>query len=279
MKKVWFITGASKGLGLALVKKLLQEGYSVAATSRSIDQLIKAVNTGHDNNLFLPLQVDLSSEQSIEQAMAKTNQVFGKIDVIVNNAGYGIGGAIEELGNDEISESFDVNVFATIRVIKIVMPYLRQQRSGHIINISSIAGFNATTGWSIYGATKFAVVGLSEVLAEDVKEFGIHVTVVEPGAFRTSFLSTESLTLARKPMPEYTAVRAMHARYLTMDGMQAGDPDKAAVVFIKLAEDPAPPVRLFLGSDAYQRAMQKVEIIQQDLINWKEVSFSTDYTQ
>jgi len=274
-KKVWFITGASKGLGLSLVKKLLNEGYRVAATSRNKNKLTEAVAV--DSNLFMPLEVDLSDDQSIGEAIKTTINTFGEINVVVNNAGYGIGGTIEELSSEEIMKSFDVNVFAAFKVIKSVMPYLRDPLSGHIINISSIAGFAAATGWSVYAATKFAVVGFSEVLADDVKEFGIHVTVVEPGAFRTNFLNEASLTIAKHPIEDYTSVRATHAKYLSMDGIQLGDPDKAATVFIKIAESPNPPVRLFMGSDAYERAVQKVEILQNDLTNWKEVSALTDF--
>lgn len=274
-KKVWFITGASKGLGLSLVKKLLSKGYRVAATSRNKENLIKAVNV--ETADFLPLQVDLADEQNIEQAVKAAYGNFGEISVVVNNAGYGIGGAIEELSREEIRQSFDVNVFATLNVIKKVMPIMREQRAGHIINISSIAGFAATTGWSVYAAVKFAVVGLSEVLAEDVAEFGVKVTVVEPGAFRTDFLKAESLAIAENPLADYKAIRKSHEKYLKMDGTQAGDPEKAAEVFIEIAENPNPPVRLFLGSDAYNRATQKLELIKEEMENWKTVTTSTDY--
>lgn len=274
-KKVWFVTGASKGLGLTLVKELLEQGYSVAATSRNKAKLENEV--GNTSDRFFAIQADLSDETSIQAAVKNSYDHFGQLDVVVNNAGYGIGGAIEELSQEEIMESFNVNVFATLHVIKAVMPYLREQRSGHIINISSIAGFAAATGWAIYAAAKFAVVGLSEVLAEDVKEFGIHVTVVEPGAFRTSFLSGESLVLAKNPMAVYKDVRASHARYASFDGAQAGDPAKAATAFIQLAETDTPPVRLFLGTDAYQRASQKLELIKTDLENWKMLTLSTDF--
>lgn len=274
-QKVWFITGASKGLGLALAKQLLHQGHAVAATSRNAESLTTAVNI--DSKNFLPLQVDLGNEQSIQQAITKTHKHFGALDVVVNNAGYGIGGAIEELTEKELRQSFEVNVFATLNVIKSAMPYLRKQGNGHIINISSIAGFAAGIGWAAYGAAKFAVVGLSEVLADDVKEFGIQVTVVEPGAFRTSFLSKESLVLTEHPIADYKAVRASHNKYLTMDGEQAGDPEKAAAVFIKLAAMENPPVRLFLGTDAYNRATQKLEAIKTELEQYKDITISTDF--
>jgi len=276
MKKIWYITGASKGFGLALVKKLLSEGYRVAATSRNKAALIAAV--GDDkNDQFLPLEVDLKDELSIKKSVQETHQYFGGIDVVMNNAGYGIGGAVEELSTAEIRESFEVNVFATISVMQAVMPYLRAQKSGHIINIASIAGFAAATGWAIYSATKHAVIGVSEITAADVKEFGINVTVVAPGAFRTDFLSSDSLVIAQQQMEEYTAIRASHAKYASMNGTQIGDPTKAADVYISLAEDPNPPVRFFMGSDSYQRAKAKIELLNEELDKYKELSFVTDY--
>jgi NAD(P)-dependent dehydrogenase (short-subunit alcohol dehydrogenase family) len=273
-KKVWYVTGASKGLGLALVKKLLAEGYRVAATSRTLSSLTEAVGSGKTAD-FLPLQVDLSSEQSVADSMSATNAAFGSIDVIVNNAGYGIGGAVEELSRKEVAESFDVNVFATITVIQKAMPYLRAQRSGHIINIASIAGFAGALGWAVYAATKSAVIALSEIMAQDVKSLGIHVTAVAPGAFRTQFLTPESLVLAETKIDDYTEIRASHDRYLSMDGKQAGDPDKAADAMISIAESPAPPVLLFLGEDAYNRAGAKIEHMTGQLEEWKQLSFST----
>ena len=274
-QKVWYITGASKGLGLALVKKLLDEGYRVAATSRNLKQLIDAVNVESKN--FLPLEVDLTSDESVKESLEKTVQIFHAVDVILNNAGYGIGGSIEELTDEETRSSFDVNVFGTLNVIRNVMPYLRAQKSGHIINISSIAGFAAGTGWSIYAATKFAVVGLSEVLAEDVKEFGVKVTVVMPGAFRTEFLTADSLVFAANRIKEYEAIAASHARYNTLNGTQAGDPALAANVFIDLANMENPPLRLFMGSDARERAVKKIGILTEEVNALSELSASTDY--
>jgi NAD(P)-dependent dehydrogenase (short-subunit alcohol dehydrogenase family) len=251
-KKVWYVTGASKGLGLALVKTLLEEGYPVAATSRYRTALTQAV--GPDEN-FLPLEVDLTSEASIADSFKMTHARFGRMDVVVNNAGYGIGGTIEELAADEVAENFDVNVFATIRVIQKAMPYLRAQRSGHILNISSIAGFTGATGWAVYSAAKAAVIALSEVLAQDVSSLGIKVTAIAPGAFRTSFLSAESIAFSRNKIADYEDVRASHNRAMALDGKQIGDPGKAAEIFIQLAESANPPTLLFLGSDSYNRAI------------------------
>lgn len=273
--KVWFITGASKGFGLSLVKQLLREGQQVAATSRNISELKNAVGSTSPN--FLPLEVDLTKEASVSAALEDTNEIFGKIDVVVNNAGYGIGGSIEELTDAETRSSFDVNVFGTLNVIRKVMPYLRKQQSGHIINLSSIAGIAPATGWAVYAASKFAVIGLSEVLADDVRSFGIKVTVVAPGAFRTSFLTPESLVMTQNPISEYQDVRATHARYLKMDGSQAGDPEKAAAAMIQLASEQNPPLYLLLGSDAYERAMNKLNYLDKEFRLNEELSKSMAY--
>jgi NAD(P)-dependent dehydrogenase (short-subunit alcohol dehydrogenase family) len=272
-KKVWYITGASKGLGLALIKKLLKEGHQVAATSRTLPALVEAVGKDHPD--FLPLEVDLSSEPSVAASISAANDRFGRIDVVVNNAGYGIGGTIEELSMEEIRQNFEVNVFGTILVIQKVMPYLRAQGSGHIINIASIAGFAGATGWAVYAAAKQAVIGLSDVLAQDTRTMGIHVTAVAPGAFRTQFLSKDSLALSRNRIEDYKDVRAAHARYLSIDGKQPGDPVKAAAALLQIAASPEPPTLLFLGSDAYCRATAKMTELSEQIEQWKTLSMST----
>jgi NAD(P)-dependent dehydrogenase (short-subunit alcohol dehydrogenase family) len=272
--KVWFITGASKGFGLSLVKQLLNEGQQVAATSRNIAELVKAVGIVSPN--FLPLQVDLINEASVSDAILNANTTFGKLDVVINNAGYGIGGSIEELTDEETRSSFDVNVFGTLNVIRKVMPYLRKQQSGHIINLSSIAGIAPGTGWAVYAAAKFSVVGLSEVLAQDVRSFGIKVTVVAPGAFRTSFLSAGSLAITQNPIDAYEEVRAVHTRYMQMDGHQPGDPEKAAAA-INVTYKPNPPLYLLLGGDAYERAMRKLDHLEQEFHLHQELTKAMDY--
>jgi NAD(P)-dependent dehydrogenase (short-subunit alcohol dehydrogenase family) len=274
-KKVWFITGASKGLGLSLARLLLSAGHKVAATSRNTGGLIEAVNDGGDE--FLPLEVDLANDGSVAAAIERTHQAFGRIDVVVNNAGYGIGGSIEELTDRETRDSFDINVFGTINVIRHVLPILRKQGSGHIINISSIAGIAPAIGWSVYGATKHAVIGLSEVLADDVKDFGIKVTVIAPGAFRTNFLNADSLILSERRIEAYAGIRASHERYAKMSGNQAGDPEKAAKVMIELSEMSEPPVYLLLGSDAFSRAFTKLDLLASSYRQWEALTRSTDY--
>lgn len=274
-QKTWLVTGASKGLGLALVKQLLATGQNVTATSRNTEALVAAAGGAQDE--LLAIYADLADDASVKDAIAKTVERFGRVDVVINNAGYGIGGSLEELTDEEVRQSFDVNVFGTINVIRNVLPYMRKQKSGHIINISSIAGFAASTGWAAYAATKFAVTGLTEVLADDVRELGITATVVLPGGFRTSFLDKDSIVIAGKSIEDYAAMREAQSRLLQLDGKQAGNPDKAAELIIKTAFNQNPPLRLILGSDAYRRATVKAETLQKEIEAGKDIAASTDY--
>ena len=274
MSKVWYITGASKGLGLSLVNYLLAQGEQVAATSRSKEELAATVG---QHTSFLPLQVDLTKESDIAASITEAHRHFGQLDVIVNNAGFGIAGAIEELSTEEITRSIQINLLANIHVIRYAMPHLRKQRSGHIINISSIGGFTGALGWGMYSASKFAVIGYTETLAQDIKELGIKATVVAPGGFRTSFLTADALTVAANRIEDYTAVHASHQRYFDMDGKQLGDPQKAARVLYELVADPEPPVVLFIGSDAYSRASQKIDQQRENLEKYKTITLSTDF--
>ena len=276
-KKVWFVTGASKGLGLSIVKKLLQQGYQVAATSRKLEDLSNAIGKRSDN--FLPLSVDIVSEASVEKAIAETIGHFGRLDVVVNNAGYGQVGGIEELSAEEVRNNFEVNVFGLLHVVRKAMPHLRKQRSGHIFNISSIGGFTGNfPGWGIYCATKFAVSGLTESLAQEAQEFGIDVTVVEPGYFRTNFLSAGSLGTPANPIDEYKSVRASQTLHQnTVDGNQEGDPDKAADALITAAKADRAPLHLLLGADAYAMASQKMEDLKREMELWKETTVSTGF--
>lgn len=272
--KVWYITGASKGMGLSVTKQLLEKGHSVAATSRSIASFDQLKEFG---DRFLPLEVDLKSEKSIAASLKKAHQKFGKLDVVVNNAGYGLGGALEELTSDEITENFEVNFFAVVRVVQQSLPYLRKQRSGHIINISSIAGFAPGSGWSMYCAAKFAVSGLSEALANDLKPLGINVTNVLPGWFRTNFAHADSIAYNKNQIEDYDYLRESQQKMNSMNGVQPGNPDKIADVFLELLNSPNPAVNLFLGSDAYHRAQNKVQQINNEMNIWKDVSYSTDF--
>lgn len=276
-KKVWFVTGASKGLGLTLVKKLLSAGYKVAATSRNSSALVKEIGTQSAD--FLPLEVDLMNEGSVQNAIEKTLNHFKTIDVVVNNAGYGQLGTLEELTDKEARTNFEVNVFGMLNVIRNVMPHFRSAKSGHVFNISSIAGYNAGfAGWGIYCATKFAVAGLTESLAAETKAFGIKVTLVYPGYFRTDFLSEGSIAMPSNAISEYEEARQsqeLHQNQIA--GNQPGDPEKAALALIKISNEDTPALHLFLGQDAFDLANQKMDIVKADLQEWKEISMSTSF--
>lgn len=275
-KKVWFITGASKGLGLEFVKQLLAKGNYVAATSRNKAQLLAAAGE-HEN--LLPLEVDLTSESSVEQAVKATVQKFGQLDNVVNNAGYGLLGAVEELTDKEARQNFEVNVFGTLNVIRKALPYLREQKSGHIFNISSVGGFIGNfPGFGIYCATKFAVNGFTEALSEEVKDFNINITLVLPGYFRTNFLNSDSLATTQNPITAYTSARnsqSLHEN--TINGNQPGDPVKGVEQIIKISETANPPLYLFLGSDAYQMAETKLKNLEQELKAWEGTTKATDF--
>ncbi|MXN92018.1 SDR family NAD(P)-dependent oxidoreductase [Flavobacterium sp. Sd200] len=274
--KTWFITGASKGFGLLFIEQLLAKGDNVAATSRSLADLEKAAGT-HPN--LLPLEVNLTDEQSVKQAIDATVAKFGKLDVVVNNAGYGLLGAVEELSDAESRQNFNVNVFGLLNVVRQSLPQLRAQGSGHIINISSIGGFvGSFPGFGIYCATKFAVNGLTEALAVEAKEFGINTTIVMPGYFRTNFLESDSLALPKNPIDAYTSTRESEkAHQEQINGNQPGDPAKGVAEIIKITDAPNPPLHLFLGSDAASMAEQKIAQLTAEIDAWKSVSTATDF--
>lgn len=276
-KKVWLVTGASKGIGLSLVKQLLQQGFGVAATSRSKKALVEAVGATNEN--FLPLEMDIVNEKSVHDGIQKTLGHFGHLDIVVNNAGYGLVGSLEELTDTEVRANFDANVFGSLNILRATIPHLRKQQSGHIFNISSIGGVTANfPGWGIYCATKFAMAGFTEALAEEVKDFHVKVTLVLPGYFKTNFLDSGSLRVPANPMKEYEVVRqSQDFHQHTMNNNQQGDPEKLVEVMIDIAGEKEAPLYLFLGSDAYGMANKKIELLQGQLERWKEESYSTDF--
>lgn len=272
---VWLVTGASKGLGLSLVKKLLAKGYRVIATSRTIGQLIQQIGDPSEN--FLPLQMTITDNEDVKKVIKSGVEHFGRIDVVVNNAGYGQIGTLEELSDEEVKNNFEVNVYGSVNVIRNVMPYMRAQHSGHVFNIASIGGFSGGfAGWGIYCATKFAVAGLTESFAQEVQAFGINATVVYPGYFRTDFLSQDSVKIAANPIEAYEAARQSEELHLKeINGNQPNDPEKAADVLIEVALLEKPPVHLFLGADAYDTAYQKISLVQKDMAYYQALGTST----
>lgn len=276
-KKVWLVTGASKGLGLALVKKLVQQGYQVAATTRDTKALNKAIGTGNPN--FMALEMDLVHNSHVANAIESVIRKFSRIDVVVNNAGYGQLGTLEELSDEEARENFDVNVFGVLNVIRNVMPHFRNNKSGAFFNISSIAGFlGSFPGWGIYNATKFAVAGLTEALFAETKSLGVTATIVYPGYFKTNFLLQGSLRKAAQPIADYVEARNLEVIHdEQIIGNQPGDPERAADVLIKVAEGEQRPLHLFLGSDAFGMANAKMEAVQNDMKAYESLSKSTDF--
>lgn len=274
---IWFVTGGSKGMGLVLTQRLLESGAKVAVTSRSKASLIEKLGS-HSN--LLPLAADLADPASVQAAVDETISRFGGLDVVVNNAGYGQFGAVEEVSDAEARANFDVNVFGVLNVLRAALPQLRKQRAGHIFNISSIGGITGGfPGFGVYCATKFAVAGLSEGLQADLAGLGVNVTCVYPGYFRTEFLAAGSPTLPATQIADYETAHSVVATHVTgsIHGNQPGDPNKLAEVLMAVATQDNPPLHLVLGSDALGMAEKKMETFSQALAANRALSMSTDF--
>ncbi|MFM2045575.1 MAG: hypothetical protein RLY86_4151 [Pseudomonadota bacterium] len=273
--KVWFITGASRGIGLAIAKAALAAGEKVVATGRDA-ATVKAALPEAENVLALALDVTEAHRPAAaaEEAVVR----FGRIDVLVNNAGYGQLGVFEEIESETIRRQFDTNVHGMMHVIRAVLPYMRASRNGHIFNISSIGGALGFDIASIYCATKFAVEGFSECLALEVRPFGIGVTIVEPGFFRTDFLDGSSIRYGDRRIADYAGYGEQVERfYGSQNGKQAGDPAKLGAALVRLTREAEPPLRLAMGSDAVRYLCQAYESRQAELARWSELSKSTDF--
>ncbi|ANZ40375.1 short-chain dehydrogenase/reductase [Lentzea guizhouensis] len=260
----WFVTGTSRGLGLELVKQLLDRGDDVAATTRSTERLLAAL-AGADTTRLLPLTVDLRDEAAVAQAVERTTERFGHLDVVVNNAGYGFLAAVEETTARDVRDMLDVQVVGVWNVLRATLPVLRSQRGGHVVNVSSVLGLTSVPGWGLYCAGKFALEGLTEALAGEVAEFGVEVTIVEPGYFRTDFLTTDSLALPDSTTAAYPAIREMTENHLELQGSQLGDPVRGARLMIERVVNGQGPLRQLLGSDAHAYATAKVQALQANL--------------
>lgn len=275
INKVWFITGASRGFGALIAKGALARGDAVVATARNPAHVIDAL--GEHPNL-LAVRLDVTDEGTAVLAAQQAIERFGRIDVLVNNAGYGLLGAVEEGSATEVANVFNTNVFGLLHVTRAVTPYLREKRSGHIINISSLGGYMAYPGWGVYGATKFAVEGLTEALATELAPLGIHATVVEPGFFRTDFLDAASLVTSERSIADYAdTVGAMRDFAAGANYQQPGDPTKLATAILALADSAKPPVRLPLGSDTVARIGEKHRFVEAELHQWMDLARSTDH--
>ncbi len=273
--KVWLITGSSTGFGRSLTEAVLKHGDRVVATARKPEQLNDLVEQYPET--AKAFRLDVTDAQNISEVIDFALKTFGKIDVLVNNAGYGAVGAIEEVSDEAIQRQFDTNVFGALKMMRAVLPLMRKQRSGHILNLSSVGGFVSFGATGIYCGTKFALEGLSEALSKEVESLGIKVTIVEPGAFRTDF-NGRSLAAPEQLIDDYAPITSPFLQWLQeMDGKQPGDPDRAAIAMIKVVESNNPPLRLALGADAVGMIEAKLESVKTELDTWRQVSLDTAY--
>ncbi|MGB0034123.1 MAG: oxidoreductase [Candidatus Acidiferrales bacterium] len=274
---VWFITGCSTGFGRELAKLVLDRGYRAVITARDPGK-IQDLTAGHEGRA-LALKLDVTNKAEVAEAVKKAEAVFGSIDVLVNNAGYGYLGAVEESEEDEVRALIETNFFGLGRMIQVVLPGMRRRRRGSIVNISSIGGLVGFPGVGYYNATKFAVEGLSEALAKEVAPLGINVLVVEPGPFRTDWAG-RSLKRSRQQIQDYAETAgAFRERITGGSGKQVGDPVRAGEAILKAVESDNAPLHLVLGRIALDTARSKIELLRHDLESWEETSLSADYPE
>src|SRR5580700_1474631 len=273
--RTWFITGASTGFGRVLAEEVLKAGGKVVATARNRDKV--ADLEAQYPKRAKALALDVTDAGQVDSAVTQAFSQFGQVDVLVNNAGYGVAGAIEEVSEAEFMPMFETNVFGLMRVTRAFLPHLRKQRSGHILNLSSIGGVVAGPGIGLYNATKFAVEGISEALAAEVAPLGIKVTIVEPGPFRTDFLGRSGV-VAKTRIADYDNTAGNMRKYFAEnDGKQKGDPLRAVHAMMQVVESPNPPLRLLLGASAVQRMRAKLENWEKEIATWEKVSIGADF--
>jgi NAD(P)-dependent dehydrogenase (short-subunit alcohol dehydrogenase family) len=273
MSKIWFVTGASRGMGAQIAAAVLEAGHSVVSTARRKESLAALPQ---DENV-LCLALDVTDEEQARSAAREAIDHFGRVDVLVNNAGYGLLGAIEETSSNEAKAVFNTNVFGLLNVTRAILPYMRKQGSGRIINMSSLGGYQASPGWGVYGSTKFAVEGITEALYAELKPLGIHATVMEPGFFRTDFMDASSLAHTAIQIDDYKRIVGKTRLFAEENNhKQPGDPAKLATALLRLSELTEPPVQLQLGTDAVKRVEQKNAFVNAESQRWLSLSSSTD---
>jgi NAD(P)-dependent dehydrogenase (short-subunit alcohol dehydrogenase family) len=275
--KVWFITGASTGFGREMAEQLLAGGAKVVATARKPEQLSALAAQYPETALVLPL--DVNREDAVQSAVEKTLAKFGHVDVLVNNAGYGVLGAVEEVTEAEFMPMYETNVFGLIRVTKAFLPQFRERRSGHIVNLSSIGGLVGLSGWGFYNSTKFAVEGFSEALSVELAPLGVKVLIVEPGPFRTDFLGRSGQEATTR-IADYDETSGKTREYMkSNDGKQAGDPVRAVQAIIAAVASPHTPKHLLLGKLALTRFRAKLDEFTQELAAWEPVTLGADFPE
>lgn len=273
--QTWFITGASRGFGALVAKLALDKGDAVVATARNPQSVVAAL--GEHPNL-LAVGLDVTDEAQAHEAAKAAIQRFGKIDVLLNNAGFGLLGAVEEATATEIEALYRTNVFGLLNVTRAVLPHMRRARSGHILNVSSIGGYQSGAGFGVYCSTKFAVEGLTEALADELAPLGIKATIVEPGYFRTDFLDARSLSVSDMRIADYAETAgAVRERAAQISHRQPGDPAKLAAALVELGGDPNAPLRMPYGSDTVAAIEAKNAFVAKELDCWRQVAISTDF--
>ncbi|WP_339296797.1 SDR family NAD(P)-dependent oxidoreductase [Paenibacillus sp. FSL R5-0623] len=273
--KVWFITGASRGMGTTIAKAALTAGHKVVATGRNPDAVVRAI--GESENVMV-VSLDVCEPADAHSAVKAAIERFGEIDVLVNNAAHFCGGYFEELTPDQIEHQLQVAVVGSMHVTRAILPVMRNQRSGHVISISSGAGLSGFEFNSAYSAAKFALEGWMEALAPEVVPFGIHTTIVNPGFFRTEFLTDASSTFAKSSIEDYDDQRAGHMKFFkNQNGQQAGDPKKLANALLKITNEVQPPRRFIAGADAIDIAEQKIANLQTEINAYRDLSKSMAY--
>ncbi|HVJ25508.1 MAG TPA: oxidoreductase [Burkholderiales bacterium] len=275
--RVWFVTGASSGFGRAVTIAALQNGDRVVGTARN-PAAIRSLIEPHGDRA-LALQLDVTDAQAARKAVEQAAARFGRLDVVFNNAGYGHVGAVEELSDDELRRQLDVNLMGVINVTRAALPLMRKQRSGHLVQMASLNGVEPLPGGAYYTASKFGIKGFSEALAAEVAPLGIRVTIVEPGPFRTRFLSDRSAKWA-KPMPDYAdSVGKTRELLRKMDGSQPGDPERAAQAIVQAVQAKKPPLRLPLGRMAFEQIRKTLRAQIDELERWAGLGAATDFPQ
>ncbi|MBU9435984.1 SDR family NAD(P)-dependent oxidoreductase [Burkholderia multivorans] len=274
-KRVWFITGASRGIGALIAQAALADGNAVVAAGRNVSAIVERLG---ESAALLPVALDVTDEAQARAAVQAAVERFGRIDVLVNNAGFGLLGAVEESSDKDVRRMYDTNVFGLLNVTRATLPAMRANRSGHVINISSIGGYRAAAGFGVYSSTKFAVEGITEALHAELQPLGIHATVVEPGYFRTDFLDASSLVVAPTVIDDYDATSgAVRRKAAQLNHNQPGDPRKLAAAMIALVDAPNPPLRLPLGTDTLAAIAAKNAYVAQETEAWRALSASTDF--
>lgn len=275
--QTWFITGASRGFGALVAKLALEKGDAVVATARDPRSIVAAL--GEHPNL-LAVALDVTDEAQAFAAAKEAIRRFGRIDVLLNNAGFGLLGAVEEATAAEVEALYRTNVFGLLNVVRAVLPHMRRARSGHVINISSIGGYRSGAGFGVYCSAKFAVEGLTEALAEELAPLGIKATVVEPGYFRTDFLDARSLNVSDGQIPDYAGTAgAVRERAARLSHRQPGDPARLAAALVELGGNPAAPLRMPYGSDTVAAIEAKNAFVAAELAAWRQVAVSTDFPE